>query len=150
MSKSKTRDERYRASREYLTQLYRMETRLRSLRERSARYRDMATVITPRYDAQPSGSGGGESKPERYAIKVLELEEELRAWDADYAAAVREIERAVSALPDARYRDVLTYRYLNFWSWARIAREMHYSRDYIMQLHAAAMVRFTPPAPPKF
>jgi len=150
MSKYRTKDERYRASREYLTQLFRMEARFRSLRERRARYQEIATSITPRYDAQPSGGGSGGSKPERYAIKVLELDEELRAWDADYAATVREIERAISALPDGRWRDVLTYRYLNFWAWARIAREMHYSRDYVMRLHADAMVHFKPPAPPKF
>lgn len=150
MSKYRTKDERYRASRDYLTQLFRMETRFRSLRERRARYQEIATSITPRYDAQPSGGGSGGSKPERYAIKVLELDEELRAWDAEYAATVREIERAISALPDGRWRDVLTYRYLNFWAWARIAREMHYSRDYVMRLHADAMVHFKPPAPPKF
>lgn len=150
MRKYRSKDERYRASRDYLTQLFRMETRFRSLRERRARYQEMATSITPRYDAQPSGGGSAGSKPERYAIKVLELDEELRAWDADYAATVREIERAISALPDGRWRDVLTYRYLNFWAWARIAREMHYSRDYVMRLHADAMVHFKPPAPPKF
>lgn len=150
MSKYRTKDERYRASLEYLTQIKRLESRVDSLRERRTRYRDMATMITPRYSSQPSGGGNGESRQERYAVKLLELEEEMRARGEEYVELVREAERAISALPDRRWRDVLTYHYVNGWTIPRVARAMNYARETVYRLHAEAMVHFKPPAPPKF
>ena len=149
MSRRPTQEERHRASREYLMQVRRMQTRLASLRERRAYYRDLATQITARYGTAPGGAGPAGSKVERAALKIAAIEEELLAREGECAAVAIEVERAISELGDAKYRDVLTYRYLNCWGWARIARGMNYSRDYVMELHASALKAFTPPGPPR-
>lgn len=46
----------------------------------------------------------------------------------------------IMALEDERYREVLQYRYINEWSWDKIAREMHYSPDWVWELHGKALL----------
>lgn len=144
-----TRTERYELSRAYLTQVIRLGSRVAALEERRAFYLDQATRITARYGAAPGGGGEGESRVERAAVKMAQLAEEAGETLELYAEIEREVREAVARVPDARYRDLLTYRYLNCWTWARIARAMHYTRDYVMHLHAEAMVAFVPPGPPR-
>lgn len=144
-----TRAERIQASKEYLGQVLRMETRLSSILERRARYRERATQITARYGEQPGRAGSPGSKVERFALKIAALEAEMREIDAEFADTVRAAEEAIDAVPDPRYRDILTYRYLNGWSWSRIARGMSYSRDHVIRLHAGALAAFEPPGKPR-
>ena len=71
--------------------------------------------------------------------RCVSLKQELDARIERYAELVREIEGVIDAVEDAQYRDVLRYRYLNGWTWKRIAERMHFSQDWVWRLHARAM-----------
>ena len=56
----------------------------------------------------------------------------------------------IEAVLDPVQRDLLRYRYLNGWSWGKIAQRMNYTREYLLRLHghALASVRVPPNAEP--
>ena len=45
----------------------------------------------------------------------------------------------INSLSDSRYTDVLMKRYVEYKRFDRIAREMHYTPDYILHLHGMAL-----------
>ena len=82
----------------------------------------------------------------REASRIVELEREIDRRIDEYARLVREIETAIDAVADPQCREVLRYRYLNGWSWQRIAGEMNYSQDWLWRLHARALEAVKIPA----
>lgn len=131
-------------AKEYLNQARGMQLRVEALEERIARLRSRAERMTARYGAAPGGSGRNAGL-EAGVAKIVDLERELTRRVAAYAELIAGIERAIDAVPDPRQRDLLKFRYLNGWSWRKIAREMHLSEDRVWHLHGEALKVVRPP-----
>lgn len=126
-------------AREYLQQARGMKLRLEALEERRAFYRDMASGRIARYKP---GTGGGTrrvSSVEKYACKLADLEADMARRVGAYVELVAEIEVVIDAVPDQRYRDLLRFRYLNGWSWHKIARRMGYQVESMYKMHDNAL-----------
>lgn len=130
--------------RDYLQQARGMRLRIEALNERRQRYEDLATSATAHYRSGPGGTKRV-SSVEEYAVKLADLSEEMNLRAGIYAEALREIEAAIDAVEDPKYRDILRYRYLNGWSWRMIERKMYYGNNYIFQLHLRALQAVTVP-----
>lgn len=109
-------------AKDYLSQALRLQWRIEALTDRQRRYREL-------------GWSCGEDGRRR----MLAMARELDARVAEYTEKAREIERAIDAVEDGEYRDLLKYRYLNGWSWQRIARRMYVSEDWVWRLHRRAL-----------
>lgn len=109
-------------AKEYLSQATRHERRIAALLDRQRRYHEIGAMCG-----------------ERGRARLVELEKELDGRIESYVALVRQIEGAIDAVGNAQYRDVLRYRYLNGWSWQRIAERMYYTQDWVWRLHARAL-----------
>lgn len=131
-------------AREYLQQARGMMSRLEAMNERRQRYEDLATSATAHYRSGPGGTHRV-SSVEEYAIKMADLSAEMNIRAGIYAEVLREIETAIDAVPNQTYRDVLRLRYLNAWSWNRIARATHYADSYLYQVHRNAVKAVTVP-----
>ena len=127
-------------AKEYLGQLRRKNARINSLLARQRRYRELAARRTGAYRPVPGGGRRGASSVEDYVCKIVDLEREIDRRIDEYVDLTREIEARIMSLEDERYRDVLQFRYINDWSWEKIAREMHYSRDWVWALHGKALL----------
>ena len=103
----------------YLGQVKQAERGIAALLERRQRCDDMARR-----------RGLGQSA----ALEALDAELDRRI--EGYAALVRDAEELIDALEDGQCREVLRYRYLNGWSWQRIAGHMHYTQDWLWRVHA--------------
>ena len=132
-------------ARQYLMQARGMRARIDALRERRQRYADLATRRTAHYRPDPGGGTNRVSSVEEYACKMADLDRDLARRIGMYAQLILDVERAIDRLEDQRHRDVLTYRYLNGWSWGRIARKMQYSDRAVFQFHREALARFRVP-----
>lgn len=130
---------------EYLWQALNMQTRLDALQERRRRYEDLATSATAHYRSGPGGTRRV-SSVEEYAVKMADLSEEMQIRANIYAEALKEIEAAIDAVPNQTHRDLLRYRYLNGWRWRKIGKAMHYSQDYLYQMHRRAVQAVQVPA----
>ena len=56
-----------------------------------------------------------------------------------------EIEKAIDAVPDARYREILTRRYLLHQAWDLISEQMGYSLSHLYKLHGSALQKISVP-----
>ena len=120
-------------AKEYLRQLSRKDARINALIERQQRYRELAQRRTAVYRDIP---GGG---------KNLDLEREIARRIDEYVDLTREIDAGIDSVGDDRYRDVLRYRYINEWSWERIAQEMHFDVKWLYKMHGRALQEISMP-----
>lgn len=125
-------------AREYMRRLLRKSARIDALHERQRRYTTLAERMTASYSGMPGGKRQA-SRVEEYACKAADLARELDRRIDDYVDLVREAEQLIAQLRDDRYRDVLTFRYLNGWRFPRVARAMGYDRKYTYRLHEQAL-----------
>ena len=121
-------------AKEYLSQAKQHDRRIAALLDRQRRYHELGAWRGERF-------GGMDG-----AAQMAALERELDARIGAYAELVRQIEATIDAVGDAQYRDVLKYRYLNGWSWQKIAERMHFSQDWVWRLHARALKALRMPA----
>ena len=127
-------------AKEYLRQLSRKDARINALIDRQRRCRELAERRTAVYRDTPGGGRRCSSSVEEYVAKIIDLEREIDRRIDEYVDLTREIETAIDRIDDDRYRDILRFRYINGWSWERIAREMHYDRRQITRLHGLALL----------
>lgn len=124
----------------YLRQLGRMDKRIGALMERRDHYRQMATHGTSRYNAVRMGGTDRRSKVEDCVCQLVDLEREIDQRACEYADTTREVESTIARVADDRYRDILTWRYVNGWSWERVADAMHYDRTWVWRMHGRALL----------
>lgn len=124
-------------AKEYLSQARLLDQAIDIRLKRITRLRALLSGRAARMDGMPRGSSGGDWTDT--VIKITEMERELDA-DIDRLIALKgKIAAVIAAVPDARDRRLLEYRYLLGWSWRRIAQEMNYSEDWVRHAHGRAL-----------
>lgn len=130
-------------ARDYLSQARVLDQAINARLERIARLRALVSGRAARTDGMPrGGAGSAGSTFFDWTDTVVKIDEMERALDRDIDRLIdlkREIAEAIAAVPDMRYRTLLEYRYLCGWSWARIARAMHYGEDWVRHAHGWAL-----------
>ena len=107
--------------------------------EEVARLRSKLTRVTQVLTAEPRGGGSIYGKTEEILAKIVDLENEIDV-DIDRLVAIRDgIKTIIEAVEDDRERLLLQYRYLDGWTFEKIAVEMHYSWRQIHRLHSKAL-----------
>ncbi len=77
----------------------------------------------------------------------MDLAREIDRRIDEYVDLTRAIEAQIAALPDGRHRDILTWRYVNDWSWDEILEAMGYTdKKWLWHLHGQALsaLKFPP------
>ena len=121
---------------EWLSQYKRLNARIDRLRAEESAWRDRATRGT--VAGMPSGSGVSDQVGGAVA-KIADLRAEINGEIERLAALRREIQRVIRAVPDDTLRELLAYRYIEGWTFERIAVEMHYCYMQICRLHGKAL-----------
>lgn len=122
----------------FLMECHGIETRIRAKQNEIAKYREIATGISPNYDGLPRGGSQG-SKIENAVLRIAELCEEIEAETAALVSCRRRAKCIIDSVPDPNQRDVLTYRYLNGYGWDTVALLMDRSRTQVWRIHSAAL-----------
>lgn len=78
--------------------------------------------------------------------KLLDLIAERVELVDSYVRMMDECGAALAAM-DGTYSDILRYRYMCDYPWERIAVEMHYSEQWLYELHGQALAAFYPHMP---
>ena len=125
-------------AKEYLNRYRRLNAYIDCKLEEAAQLRELATRLSPM--AMFDRNGNVSDKVGRTAVKIVDLEREIDR-DVDELVEIRsEIMRTISSVPDIEIRTMLEYRYINGWSWRKIALKMHYSEDHVTcYLHRKAL-----------
>lgn len=128
-------------AKEFLSDIHDNIQRIKALEDRRTDYYNMGMscgIPEIRRDSSSNGSRV-ESVVERL---VDDLSASLDRETKDLLIQHQAAERIIRALPNAKWRDVLEYRYLNGWSWSTVARAMHYNKRWIHRLHSEALEAF--------
>ena len=115
-----------------------LDTQIDAKLEEFERTKSLALRITQVYSAEPRGG----AQMDRMAEAVAKIEE---LADIINVEAVRLLDRrsmmrrVIEALPDACCQDVITWRYRNRWSWARISEALGCKRMQAWRIHDRAL-----------
>lgn len=128
---------------EFLTQSYRIDDRIKSLeRELNALLRD---VPIAQYNATGGHSSEVNSPTECKTEEVMKLEEMIRSEKQHLENIKLAIHTAISNLENVDEQLVLRYRYIEcsyngkFLAWAVIAEKMHFELRQIYRVHGKAL-----------
>ena len=130
-------------AKEYLQKVREGERLLRLLEAEYAQCRaDIIALKGVSYD-KPIVTGGGRPGDLSAAIAKLEYYAERvnRQWDAVIARR-EEAKTLIAKVSDARYREVLTRRYILCESWEQIACAMGYTYRWVTHMHGAVLRAF--------
>ena len=125
-------------AKEYLKRYRTLNAYIDCKLEEVAQLRELSTRISP--TAMFDRNGNVSDKVGRTAAKIVDLEREIDREVDELVEMRKEIEETISKIEDIDIRTVLEYRYINGFSWRRIAYTMHYSEDHVTcYLHRKAL-----------
>lgn len=125
-------------AKEYLKRYRTLNAYIDCKLEEVAQLRELSTRISP--TAMFDRNGNVSDKVGRTAAKIVDLEAEIDREVDELVEMRKEIEETISMIEDIDIRTVLEYRYINGFSWRRIAYTMHYSEDHVTcYLHRKAL-----------
>nr|DAW32997.1 MAG TPA: Protein of unknown function (DUF722) [Caudoviricetes sp.] len=98
----------------------------------------LGTKITPTYSDMPKGTGASD-KVQSTVEKLEEHERKIDVKIDDWYEAKLNIEKAIHTVESDTLRLLLRYRYINGWTWEKIAVEMNYAYRNVTRLHGKAI-----------
>lgn len=105
--------------------------------DKIAMLRSQAERMTPAYSLAP---GGHPSANMADAVEMIVcIQDKMRIHIRKMHDAQIMAEAMIDSLPDFRQRSAMQYRYINFYSWNRVARKMNYSVQQVWKLHGQAL-----------
>ena len=123
-------------AKEYLSQAYRLDMAINTRMQEVDRLRSLTQRMTTFYAPDRQGQPCRDAHASEDAIiRLMEAEEALNREIDRLVALKEEISRVIRQVDDDLCEMVLTKRYLCYMQWEEIAREMHYSRRWVMNLH---------------
>lgn len=128
-----------RKAKSYLSQAYRIDSRINSKIEQVASLRDLATKATSTLSDMQRSASPNLNRMEDVILKMITLEQEINA-DIDALVDLKQdIMHLIKRVQNPEYQTVLELRYLCFKTWEQIAVDMNYSIHHLYKLHNAAL-----------
>lgn len=131
-------------AKEYLSQGWLLDQRIDA--RIAERERLMAKVTAAR---SPSLSGmprGGKHDWTDAVDRAADLSAEIDADIKELCRLKREIGETIDRVDDYKCRTLLELRYRNYYTWERIAEELHYEVRQVYRLHGEALQKVALPA----
>lgn len=126
-------------AKEYLNQAYDINCEIESKLTRIEYLQNLATRITPILSDMPHSSTPDNHTLAKTLDEIVDLKKELSIKVADLINKEKEIDEVISKVKDAKYRNLLEMRHLDFKSWKQIAVSNNYGIDNIYKLYKKAL-----------
>ena len=125
-------------AKDFLMQAWQIDRRIE--RRCEERERLMAKLTAGRAANLTGMPRGGRFDWTDAVARLVEMENEIGAEIMALCRIKREVNAAIDAVEDARYRRVLELRYRNYLSWPAIAEDMGYDIRHVTRLHGEALL----------
>lgn len=117
------------------------EREMRLLGAKKRHFEDMGFSISPKLTGMPGSGQRGQSRVELAAVGMVDVLSQLQQQIDEYAKIIHEAENLISRIPQEKYRQLLTLRYLAGMSWPSISDEMGYrDRNSVYRAHGYALI----------
>lgn len=124
---------------DYLNRAHEARMQIKQKLDEIETLRSMAEKITAGFDPTAGGSPNAR-KMENAVMKLVELQEAFAEDIERYAKVEREVIELIDKT-GPQYSELLFKRYIKRKTFDRIAKEMHYTRQWVTVLHGRALVR---------
>ena len=118
-------------AKEYLSRAWHMEQKVQAKLEQIERLRSLVCGMTAGIGGT-TGHSRNVTSMQDTIVKIAEMEEELNREIDDLVTVRREIAEVIGQVEDSCQRVILEKRFLVFLSWSRIARDLFYSRTWLV------------------
>lgn len=129
-------------AKEYLQKMRMYDARIESKLLEVQQLKAMITKITPTLKEDVVTASGNQDKLGDAVAKIVDLESEINKDIDCYVDLKREVKAKLERLTNPNYYKVLEKRYVQYYTFERIATEMHYSYRNITKLHGRALQAF--------
>lgn len=126
-------------AKDYLSQGYRLDQRIKSKMEQISNLNDLATKATVAMSGMPHSPNRGSSTMANAVEKIIDLENEINAEIERLVILKQNIIDTIQSVEDMEYQTLLEKRYLCFQKWEQIAIDMDYSIDNVFKVHKKAL-----------
>ncbi len=126
-------------TKEYLQQYRNAEDDINIKLDQIHQFRELATKTTQTLTEDNVQSSGSEDKVSAIVSKIVDMEREVDAEIDELHDIKNQVEGVISAVPNAKQRAVLTRRYINGYTWERIAVDLDISYQWVCELHGRAL-----------
>ena len=121
--------------------VYEVEREIGLLRAKKRHYESMGFSISPKLTGMPGSGQRGASKVETSAVNMVDILSELDQKIAEYAKIISDAEKLIARIPQEKYRQLLTLRYLARMSWRSVSDELGYKdRNSVYRAHGYALL----------
>lgn len=140
------------SAKSYLNRARALKLSIKALERKRQEFEALKTAISsPMRDGDPvQTSKSGEAPFARVVENIAETEELLALRIGEYVDTLEQMAGEIRQLENPVHVEILTRRYLDFQRYERIAVDMHYSFDYVKNLHGKALRAFEEKYPEKF
>jgi len=129
---------------EFLKQYGDMQYEVRRIEAEIAELRERALSIRSSGKINDTVQGGGLNNSMKAVDVYIDKElNRLRKAKANALVKRQEVQSVIEAVEDARYRELLSHRYISLRTWEWIAETMHASRRHITRWHGQALQQVT-------
>jgi len=126
-------------AKEYLSQAYRLDSRINSKIDQLGSLNDLATKCTSNISGMPKAPNHGGSVLEDSIVKIIGLQDEINRDIDRLVDLKRELVKVIKAVDDIDCQLLLEGRYLCYKSWEQIAVEMGFRLRHVYEVHSAAL-----------
>ena len=117
-------------ARDFFREVIRAERELMLIRAQICHLRDVGASISAPSIGEPIVTHSrGQSRVESSVLGIYDATRKLEEKAGEFLAVVRKAERVIAAIPQDRYRQILTLRYLSGWSFRSISDELAYKDE---------------------
>lgn len=131
-------------AKEYLSQGWLLDQRIDA--RIAERERLMAKVTAARSPSLTGMPRGGKHDWTDAVDRAADLSAEIDADIKELCRLKREIGETIERVDDYKCRTLLELRYRNYYTWERIAEELHYEVRQVYRLHGEALQKVALPA----
>jgi len=129
---------------EYLQRYRAAEAECLDIDRRIQELRSRYTSRAIQYDDMPKAHNSEHDLSE-YAAELDQMEAELKVAYAEAVRIQREIYASLRSMKDGTHRRVLELRYVDGYTFEKIAVLMEFSYQWVCELHGRALQEFIPP-----
>ncbi|MDE7233569.1 MAG: DUF1492 domain-containing protein [Ruminiclostridium sp.] len=127
-------------AKEFLSQYRTLNAEINAKLDEAAQIRALAERVTP--SEQCGGSGTVSDRIGHGAARLVDLEREINQ-DIDRLVDLQaEIVTMIREVGDYNQRMVLRLRYINGWTWEKIAESLGFSYQWVCVLHGRGLENF--------
>jgi len=122
-------------TKEFLSQAYQIEARIKVKMEHAQYYYDISTKANTIFSDIPLGI----HRTDGAIVHLADLKNEINSDISRLVELKSEIKNTINQVENITYRTLLELRYLHYKRWYEIAAILHYESKYIFRLHNMAL-----------